>query len=214
MAYNSKNKLRMYAEDATDTASEINGIVYKDEDWDGVAERKRGAREGIARSQEYNTALRQSSLMATTLAEVLAKRYDTIISTDLSSTTFTNFESYIEYLSNRMNIDNFLLEGEVKKKHLNQDVLSGTFSSMTAGNVNTKINGKALTDIFESNGTTVKNSTNVTANINGKAITDIFENDGLTAKKSSSIIYTNTNHDVEITCIKSDGTESTLYFDF
>lgn len=80
-------------------------------------------------------------------------------------------------------------------------------SADSATNVTTNINGKAITSIFESNGTTVKkatnadsatsatsatsagsavNATNVTKNINGKAITDIFETNGTTVKNATS----------------------------
>ena len=80
-------------------------------------------------------------------------------------------------------------------------------SADSAANVTTNINGKAITSIFESNGTTVKNATNaasatkatsatsagsatnatnVTTNINGKAITDIFETNGTTVKNATS----------------------------
>lgn len=80
-------------------------------------------------------------------------------------------------------------------------------SADSAANVTTNINGKAITSIFESNGTTVKNATNaasatkatsatsagsatnatnVTKSINGKAITDIFETNGTTVKNATS----------------------------
>ena len=56
-----------------------------------------------------------------------------------------------------------------------------------------KINGKNISDIFESNGLTVKNATNatnatnaanVTSQINGVAPNQIFEADGKTVKKA------------------------------
>lgn len=56
-------------------------------------------------------------------------------------------------------------------------------------NVTTQINGKNISDIFESNGTTVKNATNVTSKINGidiKGINGIFEEDGKTVKNATT----------------------------
>ena len=58
--------------------------------------------------------------------------------------------------------------------------------SKDATNVTTNINGKAISSIFESNGTTVKNATNVTTNINGKAISSIFESNGTTVKNATN----------------------------
>ena len=98
---------------------------------------------------------------------------------------------------------------------------NGSYPNMTAGkatsansaatannatNVTTNINGHKITDIFETNGTTVKkatkaasadsattagsatsatNATNVTTNINGKAISSIFETNGTTIKNAT-----------------------------
>jgi hypothetical protein len=65
-------------------------------------------------------------------------------------------------------------------------------SADSATNVTKNINGKAITNIFETDGVTVKkatsatNATNVTTSINGKAITDIFETNGTTVKKATS----------------------------
>lgn len=80
-----------------------------------------------------------------------------------------------------------------------QNIIDGTtvpqkaLSADTAANVSQQINGKAITNIFESDGLKVKNATladnaaNVTTNINGKAITNIFESDGITAKTASKL---------------------------
>lgn len=94
--------------------------------------------------------------------------------------------------------------------------------AVNANNVTTQINGNNITDIFEENGTTVKNATNainatnadnatnaenatnatnatnaqssvnVTTSINGQAITNIFETDGITAKKATTSEQANT----------------------
>lgn len=65
-------------------------------------------------------------------------------------------------------------------------------NATNATNVTTNINGQAISSIFESNGTTVKqatnatNTTNVTTNINGQAISSIFESDGTTVKQATN----------------------------
>lgn len=205
MSYSENNKFRIYAEDAGTENNEINGIVYADDDWEGITERKRGAREGIAKSQEYNTAVRQATVMSTVLAEVIVKRYGSLITTDLASSGYTNFESYVEALANKFNKTNFLLDGEVSYKHLNDTVKTATYDDMTAGNVSKSINKIALGSIFESNGTTVKSATNVTSNINGKAISSIFESNGTTAKTSTNVT-TNINGKAISSIFESDGT--------
>ena len=80
---------------------------------------------------------------------------------------------------------------------LKQQLSSGDFkvgAADKATNVTTNINGKAITSIFETNGTTVRKAThaeaadkatNVTTNINGKAITSIFETNGTTVRKAT-----------------------------
>ena len=63
----------------------------------------------------------------------------------------------------------------------------------SATNVSESIKGHALTDIFESNGITVKEATqattagNVSSSINGKPISDIFESDKSTVKKATRV---------------------------
>lgn len=94
--------------------------------------------------------------------------------------------------------------------------------AINSNNVTSQINGKDISEIFEEDGTTVKNSTNavnatsavnatnaesavnatnatnaqssvnVTTNINGQAITNIFESDGVTAKKATTSEQANT----------------------
>lgn len=207
MSYSTNNKFRIYAEDAGTENNEINGIVYTDEDWEDIAERKRGAREGVAKSQEYNTAVRQATMMSTVLAEIIVKRYGSLITTDLASSGYTNFENYVEALADKFNKINFLLDGEVNYKHLNDTVKTATYDDMTAGNVSKSINKVALGSIFESNGSTVKNATNVTTNINGKAISSIFESNGTTAKASTNVT-TNINGKAISSIFESDGITS------
>lgn len=90
-----------------------------------------------------------------------------------------------------------LLELDEALTTLKEGLADGSFKVSKAGaadNVTTQINGRAITAIFESNGTTAKNATNatnVTTNINGKAISSIFESDGVTAKKATADINGN-----------------------
>lgn len=78
-----------------------------------------------------------------------------------------------------------------------------------ATNVTDSIHGHALTDIFESDGTTVKAATNVTTRINGKAISYIFESDGTTVKKATEAKKVAK----QLLIGSSDGTHISLYYD-
>lgn len=112
-----------------------------------------------------------------------------------------------------------------------QNIIDGTtvpqkaLSADTAANVSQQINGKAITNIFESDGLKVKNATladnaaNVTTNINGKSITDIFETDGTTAKIASKLgtdivgsvsrpIYLNSGRPERIICTDNTSPKS------
>lgn len=164
MAYSDKNKLRIFAENAgNEIVDDVTGVTYSDDDWKVFEERKRGARAGIAPSKDYNTALKQTSLMATTLAEIFARRYNKEVTTNIeniTSSTYSTYEDYVTALAEMFSKTNMLLEGEVEVKHLSENLKKSTFNDMTVGNVNSKINGKDITTIFETNGTTVKNATN------------------------------------------------------
>ena len=83
---------------------------------------------------------------------------------------------------------------DIALTQLKEQLESGAFVVEKANNVINQINGKNISDIFESDGTTVKEAThadsadaatNVTENINGKAISSIFENDGTTVKEAT-----------------------------
>lgn len=98
--------------------------------------------------------------------------------------------------------------GSPKNIALVEDITGGELTidnATNAENVTTTINGKAISDIFETNGTTAKNATNVASTINGKAISDIFETDGITAKKASKLATART------ISISGDATGSTSF---
>ena len=109
-------------------------------------------------------------------------------STHLSSLTLDS--SYITCDTfNGINI-NDLFEKEAGGRY--EPTVKNATNATDAKNVTTSINGKQLSNIFETNGTTVKNATNannaknVTTSINGKTISEIFESDGTTVKKATS----------------------------
>lgn len=128
MAYNSKNNFRVYAENATSEKTSTEGAIFDDITWKDSVLRTRGAKEGVASSQEYNTGLKQASIMSTVLAEILASRYNKEITTEK-----TNFESYITDLSNCFSNGSLLLANEVEKTNLGQSVVNGTFPDMKVG---------------------------------------------------------------------------------
>lgn len=66
-------------------------------------------------------------------------------------------------------------------------VLNADYAN-SASNVTSKINNHSISDIFESDGVTVKKSTDVSKTINGKNISTIFENDGTTAKNATNAV--------------------------
>ena len=82
-------------------------------------------------------------------------------------------------------------------------------NATNATSVTTNIGDKKITDIFESDGTTVKAATNVTTRINGKAISYIFESDGTTVKKATEAKKVAK----QLLIGSSDGTHISLYYD-
>ena len=62
-------------------------------------------------------------------------------------------------------------------------------NATNANNVTTQINGRNISNIFESDGVTVKNAinaNNVTTQINGQNISNIFESNGVTVKNATN----------------------------
>ena len=109
-------------------------------------------------------------------------------STHLNSLTLSS--SYITCDTfNRININDLF---EKSAGGIYEPTVKNATNATNAKNVTTSINGKQLSNIFETNGTTVKNATNannaknVTTSINGKTISEIFESDGTTVKNATS----------------------------
>lgn len=111
-------------------------------------------------------------------------------------TSLTNADNSVQAINDINDAIDDIVDGTTK--------VSKSSTADSATNVTSNINGKAISTIFESNGTTVKkataatsastadkatsadDATNVTDTINGKAISTIFESDGTTAKKATS----------------------------
>ena len=128
MSYNDNNKLRVFAENASTTSDETkSGSVFTDDYWNNSQTRANGVKEGIASSKDFNTALRQSSLMATTLAEIIASRYNKKVTADLENTidTYNTFDAYVSALAGLFNKNNLILEDEILSKHIaDEQILS------------------------------------------------------------------------------------------
>lgn len=120
------NKISIYASDAISVKNEqdahTTGYCYEDNAWADSSERRSGAVEGIAKSIDFNTALRQATVMSKVLAEMMVLRngdseaylpMSTVgIGTDYPSNE-TDIDNHVENLSAILNKDNFLMNGEV-----------------------------------------------------------------------------------------------------
>ena len=127
--------------------------------------------------QEQNKA-KSLKFWLGTQAEFLAleSTSDDIIYFINDSTNLRDLANALEQLEEQLQSGDFV----VKKAEEAEEADDAT-------NVTANINGKAISSIFESDGTTVKEATNVKTSINGKAISSIFESDGITVKKASQI---------------------------
>ena len=110
------------------------------------------------------------------------------VSTHLNSLTLSS--SYITCDTfNGININDLF---EKEAGGIYEPTVKNATNATNAKNVTTSINGKQLSNIFETNGTTVKNATNannannVTTSINGNPLSNIFETNGTTVKKATS----------------------------
>lgn len=82
------------------------------------------------------------------------------------------------------------LTGYINQVPLNEIFEDNVRIVKNATNVNTSIGGEPLTDIFETDGVTVKNATdaaNVAWSIDRIPLTDIFEDDGMTVKHATNV---------------------------
>ena len=174
MAKNSYNKIALYGTNCVTSGDGSVGFVYSDTDWlDGDSEktlREKGATEGIASSKEFNTVLRQCSLMSSVFANILAERNESSkaysymetkgIGTEFDESEGTSLDDHISSLSNILNKTNFLLKDEVvTDKIMNLNVTT----SKIANNAITK--DKLGSDLIKT-GTTTANGITVTLSQN------------------------------------------------
>lgn len=107
------NKISIFGLNAeVNPLPDTSGAVYADDTWETNATRLGGAKEGLASSQEYNTALRQATMMAAVLSEMLAQRYGIEVGTTLNIGE-TTLEDHAVYLASYLNQTNLLKTGEV-----------------------------------------------------------------------------------------------------
>lgn len=123
------------------------GVFFSDVDWlkSTNVTRSNGVVEGIARSVDYNTVLRQVSTMCSVFSNILAYRNGagggaktgaiwyggapsippdgTVIGTDLSASGSENIEEHIGALSDIFNI-NFLFDNEVVTRMINEGAVT------------------------------------------------------------------------------------------
>lgn len=146
---NTYNKISIFAEQATESNTQASsstiGYVYPDSAWQNEAGRLTGAKEGIANSIDYNTALRQSTVIACTLAEALAERntesmaYPGMNTYGIGTAYDTaqgTLQDHIVNLAKILNKNNFLLQGEVTtSKIADKNVTAGKIAdnTITAG---------------------------------------------------------------------------------
>ena len=127
---NQYNGISIFAQGATESNVEQHdesiGYYYPDSTWKTLNDRTLGAREGIAYSIDYNTAIRQATVMSSVLAEMMilrntdsnAYKYmtDNGIGTRFDSSEgdgAEGLENHVVNLSTILNKDNFLMKGEV-----------------------------------------------------------------------------------------------------
>lgn len=138
---NSNNKISIFAQNATEVSTEQDGsigYVYDDNTWrggsSGFEPRVDGAYQGVAKSIDYNTALRQSTLMSAVLAEILAIRNSktsdngySYMSSNGIGTIFTGEGSLETHVSNLANIfanGKFLNDSEVITSKINNKAVT------------------------------------------------------------------------------------------
>jgi len=164
-----KNNISIFAEEAvvsqTQQASSAEGYCYDDNTWKGLRNRSSGAKEGVAYSIDYNTALRQATFMSKVLGKILAARNDVSevyqgnIGTDLSENE-NNLDEHLIHIASIANSNNFLLPGEVTTNKIKNAAVT-TDKITDAAVTGTKI---AANTITSSNLGSVLGTTSATKN--------------------------------------------------
>ena len=138
------------------------GYYYSDEDWLRATNvtRTKGVVEGIARSVDYNTVLRQCSTMSSLLANILAyrnsqkrggsggnypyKNFDAPIGTSFNEEP--DFNSHIGALSEIFSVDKFLFDDEVKTRNIANSAVTTSKLENSTGVSSGVTSGKIATD--------------------------------------------------------------------
>lgn len=135
------NKLRVFSVNTSNYIS--------DADLDGAVVQSGAVNGGVAASNLYNSLSLTTTLACTSLIDFVAQ-YNPNITFGQTTPIDTWITAVGNAIASKTSVDN---------------IVNGTTPAANATNVTTNINGKAISTIFESNGTTVKNATNAT-NVN------------------------------------------------
>lgn len=120
-----------------------------DADLDGAVVQSGAVNGGVAASNLYNSLSLTTTLACTSLIDFVAQ-YNPNITFGQTTPIDTWITAVGNAIASKTSVDN---------------IVNGTTTVGNATNVTTNINGNAISNIFESNGTTVKNATNAT-NVN------------------------------------------------
>lgn len=129
----SEVKLSIFAEGASTSGNNSSGkgLYIPDDTWKSSANRKKGAVSGMAKSEEFNTPVRQATSMSVLLANLLAMRNDRNVkaySGDFGTVENGSDENaLLKKLGQMTKIfdkDHFLFDNEVLNKHLGDKVVS------------------------------------------------------------------------------------------
>lgn len=118
---NTKNKISLFAPNAGSSSSADAGTFYLSDNWEDQADRKRGVVTGAASSTTFNTALRQSALMASILAEGLVNRFNQTITADGNA---SDLNQLVTTFGARFSKGSFILGGEVDTNALSDDAVT------------------------------------------------------------------------------------------
>lgn len=157
------NNIFLYASEAksTETKSSTDGAYFKDSNWKADNARKAGATQGLASSVEYNTVLRQVSLMARTFAQIIVNRGNISVSAETSEDENSSdvLTTRVSEYAGVFSTYNFLHSNEVKDKHID------TSSVITRCVADKAITSAKLGDLLEGGKeaiTTINNGIEVT----------------------------------------------------
>ncbi len=177
-----ENKFKVFGESTTN--------ILSDDSFSTDSEVTNGfQRNTTINSNTMNTILRQCSLISTVIADDIVSKESIDISPNMKYDTLkTNYVNYMDYKT-KLGLNNLTSGIAIWSGNKFKSKKESTLDVASAVNVTTSINGKKISDIFESNdGVTVKKSTDVTSTINGKNISDIFDSDGIRVKNAINAI--------------------------